>query len=224
MRYAVVTGTSSGIGAAIARRLLGEGWHITGLDQAPPTIECDRFRSISVDLADPHARSAAIGRLGPADGLVHAAGIMRTAPLGALDPYDGELMWRINIDAAAALANALVPGMSSPGRVVLIGSRTAAGAATKSQYAAAKAGLTALARSWAKELVARGITVNVVAPAATDTGMLADPARAGTPPITPPIGRMIRPQEIAALVAFLMSEDAAAITGQEIVVCGGASL
>jgi NAD(P)-dependent dehydrogenase (short-subunit alcohol dehydrogenase family) len=66
--------------------------------------------------------------------------------------------------------------------------------------------------------------VNVVAPGATDTPMLKDPAREGVAPKLPPIGRLIRPEEIAALVVFLLSPEAGAITGQQIVVCGGASL
>jgi NAD(P)-dependent dehydrogenase (short-subunit alcohol dehydrogenase family) len=115
--------------------------------------------------------------------------------------------------------------MDSGGRIVLIGSRASLGAAEKSQYAAAKSALVGLAKSWAKELAPRGITVNVVAPASTDTAMLGDPQRAGTPPAAlPPIGRRIRPDEVAALVAFLLTPDAAAITGQEIHICGGSSL
>ena len=99
------------------------------------------------------------------------------------------------------------------------------GVIAKSQYGAAKAALVGLARAWAKELAARGITVNVVSPAATDTAMLTDPDRAAIPPAElPPMGRRIRPEEVAALVAFLLSEDAAAITGQEIAICGGSSL
>jgi NAD(P)-dependent dehydrogenase (short-subunit alcohol dehydrogenase family) len=82
-----------------------------------------------------------------------------------------------------------------------------------------------MARSWAKELAGRGITVNVVAPASTSTAMLNDPQRTGTPPAAlPPIGRRIQPEEVAALVVFLLSPDAAAITGQEIHICGGSSL
>jgi 3-oxoacyl-[acyl-carrier protein] reductase len=123
-----------------------------------------------------------------------------------------------------ALADWLAPRMPVGGRIVLIGSRAAKGVVGKSQYGVAKAALVALGRSWAKELITKGITVNVVAPAATETAMLSDPQRAIIPPETPPIGRRIEPEEIAALVAFLLSGDADAITGQEIAICGGASL
>jgi NAD(P)-dependent dehydrogenase (short-subunit alcohol dehydrogenase family) len=133
-------------------------------------------------------------------------------------------MWRLHVKAASMLADVVVPGMAPGGRIVLIGSRTASGAGGRSQYAATKAAMVGLARSWAIELVARGITVNVVAPGATETPMLLDPARAGAPPRVPPIGRFVQPEEVAALTTFLLSPEAGAITGQQIVVCGGASL
>ena len=225
MRHAVVTGTSSGIGRAVADRLLRDGYRVTGLDRAAASLAHERFRGIAVDLADGAARSSAVEELGAADALVHCAGVMRGAKLGELDVETGALLWRIHVEAAAALANSLAPHMDAGGRIVLIGSRASLGAAEKSQYAAAKSALIGMARSWAKELAPRGVTVNVIAPASTDTPMLSDPQRVGTPPAAlPPIGRHIRPEEVAALVAFLLSSEAAAITGQEILVCGGSSL
>ena len=163
---------------------------------------------------------------GPPQALVHAAGVLRVGRLGALDAGAGALMWQLHVQAATTLADVLLPAMAAAGqgRMVIIGSRVAQGKAGRSQYAATKAALLGLARSWAAELIGAGVTVNVVSPAATQTAMLDDPARRSEPPLLPPLGRLIRPQEIAALVGFLLSEPAAAITGQDIQICGGASL
>ncbi len=221
-QHAIVTGASSGIGAAIVQRLLSDGWAVTGLSRSAPAKGVEH---ISLDLAQASAE-AVRGALAnvPATALVHAAGVLRIGELGALDMKAGAAMWRLHVDAACLLADVVVPRMAHGGRIVLIGSRTSAGSAGKSQYAATKAALVGLARSWAAELISRGITVNVVAPGATETPMLQDPARGSLPPKPPPIGRFIRPEEIASLVAFLLSPDAGAITGQEVTVCGGASL
>ncbi|WP_035648962.1 SDR family oxidoreductase [Bradyrhizobium sp. ORS 285] len=219
-----MTGTSSGIGRAIAERLLAGGWRVTGIDRAMSAVSHEHFQGLQADLAESHALLAGLVEVGAVTALVHAAGYMRVGRLGELAPDNGEGMWRVHVGAAEALANALAPRMDEGGRIVLIGSRTANGAAGRSQYAATKAALTGLARSWAIELAPRRITVNVIAPAATDTPFLRDPSRAGTAPVLPPMGRFVDPTEVAALTAFLLSPEAAAITGQTITICAGASL
>jgi NAD(P)-dependent dehydrogenase (short-subunit alcohol dehydrogenase family) len=223
---ALVTGTSSGIGRAIAERLLADGWAVTGLDAQPAVLTAAAYDHHRVDLTDVAAVDTLVARLPLPLALVHAAGVLRTGTLGTLASADADLMWQLHARAAMRLADGLLPRMAEAGRgrMVLIGSRVAQGMPGRSLYAASKAALVALARSWAAEVVARGVTVNLVSPAATDTPMLADPARATSAPKLPPIGRLIQPAEVAALVAFLLSDAAAAITGQDIAVCGGASL
>jgi len=222
-RRAIVTGSSSGIGKAIASRLARDGWSIIGLDKVGERSVAN-FRAFTVDLTDYGVLTDILAGIGETNAVVHAAGFMHTAPLGELNAEDGAAMWRIHVGAAAVIADTLAPKMPQGGRIVLIGSRTAIGAPERSQYAAAKAAMVAMARSWAAELAPKGITVNVVAPAATETPMLSDPARGSTPPKKPPIGRFVRADEVAALTAFLLGPEASAITGQQIVICGGSSL
>lgn len=222
MRRAVVTGASSGIGAAIAERLLAQGWAVTGISRSPPAPGIDHLALDLASVTTAELREALADL--SVQVLVHAAGILRVAPLGSFEQSEGAAMWRLHVDCAAMLADILLPAMTAGGRVVLIGSRTATGSPGRSQYAASKAALVGLARSWAAEVAPRGITVNVVAPGATETPMLKDPARGSVSPRLPPIGRFVQPGEVAALVSFLLGDEAAAITGQQIVVCGGASL
>ncbi|MFO1138273.1 MAG: SDR family oxidoreductase [Paracoccus sp. (in: a-proteobacteria)] len=223
-RVALVSGVSSGIGRQIAQALLAQGWQVIGLSRRAPEPGHPNLRHIAVDLSDAKALETALAGIGPLDAIVHAAGVLRVGTVGALDPANGEAMWRLHVMAAERIVNTLVPGLADGGRIVLIGSRTAAGSAGRSQYAATKAALVGMARSWAIELAPRGICVNVVAPAATDTPMLKDPARAGVQSKLPPMGRLVQPDEVAGLTAFLLGDAARSITGQQIVVCAGSSL
>ncbi|HEY8718653.1 SDR family oxidoreductase [Pengzhenrongella sp.] len=221
---AVVTGASSGIGLAVVQRLLADGWRVLGASRRRPAVDHPDFTWRRTDLASPADVGALLDAVPALDAVVHAAGVLRAAPLGALSAEVGEQLWRLHVQAPTQLVNGLVGRLRDGGRIALIGSRTSSGAAGKSQYAASKAALVGLARSWAMELAPRGITVNVVAPGPTDTPMLVDPERAHLPARTPPLGRFVQPGEVAGLVAYLLGPDGGSLTGQQLVVCGGASL
>jgi NAD(P)-dependent dehydrogenase (short-subunit alcohol dehydrogenase family) len=223
-RTALVTGVSSGIGRAVAARLLGSGWQVVGVSRRRPDLPEPGCRWIEADLAQPGAAEEIAARAGRLDAVVHAAGLQFSAPLGKLEHDHGELMWRLHVDVPTRLLDALVDGLPDGARIVLIGSRTAVGVAGKSQYAATKAALVGLARSWAIELAPRRITVNVVAPGPTATPMLDDPGRVATPPRLPALGRFVEPDEVAGLTAFLLGAEGGSVTGQQLVICGGASL
>lgn len=223
-RRAVVTGASSGIGLAISKTLLDDGWSVIGLSRTIPDISDPNLEFIPIDLLDCPAFESVLRDIGSVDAIIHAAGILRVGRHDEVDLEDGETMWRLHMNCAAQMVKYLTPDMPVGGRIVLIGSRVAAGVAGRSLYAASKAALIGYARSVAAELTERRITVNVIAPGATDTPMLRDPKRAGVPPNLPPFGQFVKPEEVAALAGFLLSDGAASLTGQHIVVCAGASL
>jgi len=226
---AVITGASAGIGRAIAAHLLATGWQVAGLDRSARTLDHPAYDHHRIDLGDAPAVQVLAAAL-PARALVHAAGFMHTGRLDELDLAAGQSMWQLHVQAASALAQAWLPHLQAAGRsgaggrVVFIGSRVSQGFPGRGQYAAAKAALVAMARSWAAEWAGQGITFNVVSPAATATGLLDAASRASSPPKMPPMGRLIQPEEVAALVAYLLSPPAAPLTGQEITLCGGSSL
>jgi len=227
-RISLVTGSSSGIGMAIAERLLADGSEVIGIDRAEGPLDTRAgFQPLRCDLSDPLAIKALAPRLRrrAIDAFVHCAGLMRADDHPDIAPDGGAMLWALHVAAAGQLSEMALESMpATSGRIVFISSRAAQGRAGRKYYAASKAALSGLARSLALEVLARGITVNVVAPGATDTAQLRDPQRHTATPRLPPIGRLIAPQEVAATVAFLLSPPAGAITGQVIVQCGGASL
>jgi len=203
--------------APIVAPLIGTGLPRTGTTFLHGLLSCDpahrsvrAWEAARVTFADLPAGHLAYRAASTAV----AAGVMRVGRVGALDHAEGDTMWRIHVEAATRLADVLVPPMAQRGRgrVVLLGSRVAHGMPGRAQYAATKAALVALARSWASEVVAKGVTINVVAPAAAGTPMLEDSARVASAPRVPPLGRLIDPAEIAEFVAYLLSPAAAAIS------------
>ncbi|WP_068716850.1 SDR family NAD(P)-dependent oxidoreductase [Vibrio tritonius] len=223
-RIALVTGVSSGIGQAIAETLLKNDWHVIGLSRTQVSHEHPNFVSYSVDLMDTQKLLNCLEQLPKIDAVIHAAGKMVAAPLGSLNLEESQAIWQLHVGVAEILANYFADKLSEGGRIVIIGSRTSKGVAGRSQYVSTKSALFGMVRSWAAELAPKGITANIIAPGATETPMLMNPNRKASPPKLPPIGRFISPYEVAQYVNFIVSPHAGAITGQELVICGGASL
>lgn len=223
----VVTGASSGIGLAVARSLIDAGSEVVGIDiAASPDID-GPYEHVRGDLSTVEGIGAVSAHLKErgCDGLVHAAGIMRTDANRDIADSLGAQLWALHVVAPQRLCAMLLPAMPDrTGRIVMLSSRASAGRAGRALYAASKAGSEALVRSLALEVMDRGITVNAVAPGPVETAQTTDPDRADAAVALPPLGRLIAPEEIAATVLFLLSDMAGAITGQTLVQCGGLSL
>lgn len=228
VKIALVTGCSSGIGLCICESLLADGWQVIGLSRRLPKLSNKNakthFKHISVDLFDAEALDLVLNSIDKIDALIHAAGILRVGQHSEMSLDEGAQMWRLHVGCAAQLVKGLSDNIHQGGRVVFIGSRVARGAAGRSLYAATKSALIGFARSLAAEFSSRQITVNIVAPAATDTPMLRDTQRVNEPPKLPPMGRYVQPEEVAGSVVFLLSPTAKSITGQQLIICAGSSL
>jgi NAD(P)-dependent dehydrogenase (short-subunit alcohol dehydrogenase family) len=231
-RTVLITGASRGIGLALAERLAGSGARVIGIARRAPAFFPGRF--VELDLADAPAAEAALASLAveeAIDGLVNNAGLVRGQRLGEIGLADLSDVLDINLRAAVLTAQACLQGMRGRrwGRIVNIASLTVLGARQRSAYAAAKSGLISMTRAWALELAADGITVNAVAPGPTETELFRSNNPVGSEAerrllTAVPLGRFGRPQEVAAAIAFMLSDQAAFITGQTLFVDGGASI
>ena len=227
-RSALVTGGNRGIGLAIARRLAADGEKVmitsrSGEDVAGLSVaRCDVRDPASVDAAFTAAEAAH----GPVEVLVANAGITRDQLLALMSEDDFGAVLDTNLTGAYRVAKRAVRGMirMRRGRIVFISSVVGLlGSGGQANYAASKAGLIGMARSLARELGTRSITVNVVAPGFVDTDMTAAlPEDRKTAILASvPLGRLASADEVAAAVAFLASADAGYITGAVIPVDGG---
>jgi 3-oxoacyl-[acyl-carrier protein] reductase len=227
-RVVLITGGSRGIGLACAQRFaaLGDRVAVTYNSSAPPEgffgVSCDVTSGESVDTAFKAVES----EFGPVEVLVSNAGITKDGLLLRMSETDFGSVIDANLTAAFRVAKRATQGMlrARAGRIIFMSSVVALlGSAGQANYAASKAGLVGLARSLARELGSRSITVNVVAPGPVETDMTAALGEKRLAELTAavPLARMASPDEVAGVVSFLASADAAYITGAVIPVDGG---
>jgi 3-oxoacyl-[acyl-carrier protein] reductase len=227
-RSVLITGGNHGIGLGIARQLAGAGhrvavtYHSSG---AP-----DGLLGVKCDVSEPASVREAVERVtaeqGAVEVLVASAGITRDGLMMRMPDHDWDDVIDTNLRGSWAAARAVIPAMAKGryGRMLFVSSVVGMfGSAGQANYAASKAGLIGLARSLAREYAPRGITANVLAPGLVDTGMTAVLTDAQRDEILSrtPLKRIASVEEVAAVAAFLVSDEASYITGAVVPVDGG---
>ncbi len=238
---AFVTGSARGLGRAIAERLAAEGAGVAVADvdlaaaeDAAAALRSDRGAravAVHVDVRDPAAVAAGMERaaaeLGVLDILVNNAGVVRDRRLEEMSDEDWDTVIDVDLRGYFVCARAALPHLRRGGwgRIVNISSRAYLGNPGQANYSAAKAGVVGMTRALSMELARDGITVNAVAPGAIDTALVRDHPRAEEiierAIRIQPVKRLGTPEDVAAAVAFLASDDAAFISGDVLHVTGG---
>lgn len=234
---AVVTGAAGGIGSAICRRMAAGGYRVAATD-----LHVDQCQALArelngsahaLDVTDAAASGALAAELGEVAVVVNNAGWDRFMPFLETTPELWEKLLRINLFGQIAVAHAFARGMAERGHGVIVNVSSDAGkvgSTGETVYAAAKGGVITFTRSLARELARHGVRVNCVCPGPTDTPFLDVFQSEGGQKVVEamtravPMRRLAQPDEIAAAVAFLASDDARFITGQTLSVSGGLTM
>jgi len=235
-RVAAVTGAARGIGLAIARELMADGWSVAACDILEDPLRQraeelgEAFRPFVLDVTDEDQVGETAREIqdsmGPVTGLINNAGITRDTLMMRMGKADWDAVINVNLTGAFLMSKALSRGMmrARSGSIVNISSVVALlGGAGQVNYAASKAGLLGLTRSLCRELGARGIRVNAIAPGFIETEMTAElpeEVRDGYAERIP-LGRMGTPENVAGAVRFLLSDDSQYISGVVLPVDGG---
>jgi 2-hydroxycyclohexanecarboxyl-CoA dehydrogenase len=237
-RVALVTGGAGGIGRAIVAALAGHGHRVASGDIVE-VAAAEAGLAVRLDVTDSESVESAVGRvereLGPIEILVNTAGWDEFHPFLDTDEAFWNRIIDLNYKGCLRVCRRVVPGMVDReyGRVVNISSDAArVGSSLEAVYAGAKAAQVAFGKTLAREVARRGVTVNSVCPGPTDTPLLEGLLGAGEDSAkmvdalrrAVPMRRLGRPEDVAAAVAFLVSEEAGYITGQTLSVSGGLTM
>jgi len=225
-RVALVTGSASGIGRAIALALQDAGLKVIGVDRVPQTDGALPFTEV-VDLADADGCEELLRRVGRVDVLVNNASVLVVRALEDLELADFQLLFDINMRAPVLLTRGVLPGMAERGwgRIInlsSVGARTG-GVSQSAVYNMTKSAIGSLSRFVARHYANRGITCNAIAPGAIVSGMTSHLTQADIDQLIAqvPAGRMGSPEEVAAAAVFLASDGASYVNGVTLDVNGG---